>query len=52
MKHIRGRKPTREERKLLLNNEIDAVKWLIKKHTSAFIELIHIETGEVKIIDL
>lgn len=49
---IRGIKPTREERKILIKNDIDTYEWLIQKHTSTEIQIIHKETGEVKIIKL
>lgn len=49
---IRGIKPTREERKILIKNDIDTYEWLIQKHTSTEIQIIHKETGEVKVIKL
>lgn len=49
---IRGTKPTREERKLLAEHNIDTHKYLVRKHTSTFIEIIHIETGEIIKIDI
>lgn len=46
------RKPTREERKILIENNLDTYKWLVRKHTSTFIELINVDTGEIKTIQL
>lgn len=49
---IRGRKPTREERKILERNEVDTYIWLVQSHTPYELKLIHKETGEIKIITL
>lgn len=49
---ISGKKPTREERKILEKNNIDTYSWLIKSHTTKEIKLIHRETGEIKTITL
>lgn len=49
---IRGRKPTREERKILAKNDLDTYEWLIQAHTTKEMKVIHRETGEVRIIEL
>lgn len=51
MSRIRGRKPTYEERKILIANGYDTYVWLVTKNTPTFIELVHRDTGEVKTID-
>lgn len=49
---IRGKKLTREERKILEKNNLDTYMWLIKSHTTYELKLIHKETGEIKSIAL
>ncbi len=49
---ISGHKPTYEERKILMKEGLDTYVWLVKKHTSNFIELVHKETGEIKVVKL
>lgn len=46
-----GRKPTREERKIINNFKLDTYMWLVQKNTTTQLFLIHKETKEVKIID-
>lgn len=52
MSKIRGRKPTREERKILTLNGYDTYIWLVVKSTSTFLELMNRETGKIAKIDL
>lgn len=47
---IRGRKPTREERKIFNENNLDTYVWLIMKNTPTFMEVVNRDTGEVKTI--
>ena len=49
---IRGTKPTREERKILAEHNLDTYKYLVRKHTSTFIEVINIDTGDIIKIDI
>lgn len=44
---IRGRKPTREERKILSAANLDTYIWLVVKSTPTFLELMNKTTGEV-----
>lgn len=46
-----GRKPTREERKIISNASFDTYKWLVQKHTSTELKIINKDTGEVKSIN-
>lgn len=50
-KRIRGRKPTRAERKILESNGFDTYTWLILKNTSTTIELMNSKTGEIETIE-
>ena len=44
---VRGRKPTYEERKILLRNELNTYDWLVTKSTPTFLELVNRKTSEV-----
>lgn len=48
---VRGRKPTYEERKIIEKAKYDTYSWLVTKNTSTFLELVHRETGEVKVLN-
>lgn len=48
--HIKGRKPTREERKIIIKAGLDTYLWFVQKNTSIELYVIHKETGERKII--
>lgn len=49
---IRGKKPTREERKIIESNDLNTYMWLVKIHTTNELKLIHKDTGEIKVITL
>lgn len=49
---IRGKNPTREERKILVREKLDTYTWLIQSHTPTELKVIHRETGEVKTLDV
>lgn len=48
---IRGRKPTYNERKILMANGYDPHQWLVTKDTPEMIELMNRENGEIVQID-
>lgn len=48
---MNGKKPTREQRKLIMKNKLDTYKWLVFKDTSDELHLIHKETGEKKVLN-
>ena len=48
---IRGTKPTREERKWLVKNDLDTYIWLVKRNTPTEIVFIHSQTCELKTIN-
>ena len=48
--HIKGRKPTREERKIIEKAKLDTYAWFVQKNTNTELYLLHKETGERKII--
>lgn len=50
--HIRGTKPTREERKIIENAGLDTYEWLVQKHTSKIMVLIHRTSGKIKEIEI
>lgn len=50
MKH--GKKPTREERKIILCNGLDSHDWLVFKHTDDRLYLVHKTEERVEIIKL
>lgn len=49
--HIKGRKPTREERKIIKNAKLDTYEWFVQKNTTTQLFIIHKETQEEKVID-
>lgn len=48
--HIKGRKPTREERKIIEKAKLDTYTWFVQKNTNTELYLLHKETGERKVI--
>lgn len=48
MKKIRGRKPTRDERKVLEKNKLDTYVWLIQSNNPSYLQVVNRDTGEVK----
>lgn len=47
----KGRKPTREERKLIQKAKLDTYMWLVQKNTTTQLFLLNRETQEIKVID-
>lgn len=47
---MKGKKPTREQRKFLSSIGYDTVVWLVQKDTPTMMQLVHKDTGEEKII--
>lgn len=47
---MKGRKPTREERKIIQNAGLDTYSWLVQKNTTNEMQVIHAETKQQKII--
>lgn len=47
---MKGKKPTREQRKLLQENKLDTYKWYVQKDTPNEMQLVHADTGEIKIV--
>jgi hypothetical protein len=48
---MKGRKPTREERKTINDAGLDTWIWLVQKNTNDIMQVINKETGEEKIIN-
>ena len=48
MKH--GKKPTREQRKLMMKWKVDTYNWLVERETSTELVLIHRHFDKTKII--
>ena len=48
---MNGKKPTREERKVLEKHGLDTYVWLVQKNTKDWMQIINSETGEVRKID-
>lgn len=46
-----GKKPTREQRKLLLENDFDTYDWLVVKDTPSRMVVSHRDTGEIATIE-
>ena len=46
-----GRKPTREERKIIADAGLDTYEWLVQKNTTNSMQIVNRKTGEVKIIE-
>lgn len=49
---MQGKKPTYEERKILMKKGIDTYAWLVQKHTNREMQLVNRETREVKVIEI
>lgn len=49
---MKGRKATREERKIISAAGLDTYAWLVQKHTVDFMQLINKNTGEVRRIEI
>lgn len=47
---MKSKKPTRYQRQFLQKHGLDTRKWQVQKDTSTEIQLINIETNEVKIL--
>lgn len=47
-----GRKPTREERKIIAKANLDTYEWLVQKHTTTELQIISRKSSEIKIISL
>jgi hypothetical protein len=47
---MNGRKATREERKILSKSGYDTMMWLVQKNTPEFIQIVHRDTKEEKVI--
>ncbi|UOQ85670.1 DUF6906 family protein [Gracilibacillus salinarum] len=50
MKH--GRRPTRKHKEVLVAENLNPKNWLIVKNLDDRLEVVHKETGNIKIIDL
>ena len=49
--HNKGRKPTREERKLIQKAKLNTYEWFVQKNTVTELVVLHKETQEQKIIN-
>ena len=47
---MKGKKPTTKQGKLLLTQGLDWRDWLTQKDTSDFLQVVHRDTKEIKII--
>lgn len=47
---MKGKNPTREQRKILFKNGLDSCNWLVQKDTPDKMQLIHRDTKEVKVV--
>ncbi|MCM3599364.1 hypothetical protein M3175_01370 [Robertmurraya korlensis] len=47
-----GKKPTRAQRKILLENGLNPLNWLIVKNQDLQMEVVHRETGRLKTLNL
>ena len=43
---MKGKNPTREQRKLLIQRGLNTLEWLVQKDTSTSMQLVHRKTGE------
>ena len=48
---MQGKKPSREERKILEANGLDTYTWLVQKSNIKYIQVVNKETGEIRKID-
>lgn len=49
---MKGKNPTRSQRKIIEKNDLDARDWLVVKNLSHGIAIVHRGTGEVKTFNL
>ena len=48
---MKGKNPTREQRKWLEYDGLNSREWLIQKDTSAYIQAVNRETREIRVIN-
>lgn len=48
---MKGKKPTYDERKFLIKNNLDTNAWLVQKSTPSFMQIIHRETKEERVLN-
>ena len=49
---MKGRKPYREEWKIFQQHNLDSRDWLVQKVTTWTMQIIHKDSGEIKVLDL
>lgn len=49
---MQGRKPVRTEWKIFKYYGLDSREWLVQKATDNFLQIVHRDTGEEKILNL
>ena len=49
---MQGRKPYREEWKIFKYNGLDSREWLVQKVTSDTMQIVHKQSGEMKVIPI
>jgi len=47
-----GKRPTRREKELLSRMRLNVENWLVVKHTSTEMEIMHRHTGRTRVIEL
>lgn len=47
---MQGKRPTREQRKILERNKLDTYKWLVQKDTTSQLHIINSESKEKRIL--
>lgn len=48
---MKGKKPTYDERKYLVKNNLSTTDWLVQKSTPTFLQIIHRETKEERVLN-
>ncbi len=49
---MHGRRPVRTEWKIFEYYGLDSREWLVQKATDTFLQVVHRDTGEIKILNL
>jgi len=47
---MQGKRPTREQRKVLTKNKLDTYKWLVQKDMKDSLQVVNVDSGEKKVI--
>lgn len=50
--NMHGRRPVRTEWKIFEYYGLDSREWLVQKATDTFFQVVHRDTGEIKILNL